>query len=492
MTPESINKRKATTMKKLFKNANLSLMAAMIMLITPLVIISIVSTIYLGTQEYQVYEQATDIYFDTMYTINSNLVNVDRDFYQAMMAATQCYDLQNLYNGLSEDELQGYLAQKVADYAGEFETARAALSGMFDIVETWAENQKITLEQQIIHKISILVIATTVIIVGLIILALATAKSLSDGIKRVSGAVGVLAEGDFVTPIGLDSPIKEFRNIAAATEDMRGRLQDVLLQVKENALSVNNGAEETRMNIEDSQRMTTDISHAVSEIANGATAMASDVQSASDVTINIGDSVEAVLESVNETSMVVTQISSSAETIIAIASQTNLLALNASIEAARAGEAGKGFAVVADNIKNLAEESNLAANEITDMLKKITELSEQNKNLTEDIKDATETEAEALQSMSESFGSMLVLLRETEEGNRQILNLVEALNDDKNTIMSSVESLSAVSQQNAASTEETSASLTMLDTNMEQVVSQARNLTGIADRLQENISIFKV
>lgn len=588
-------------MRSLFKHLKISLMAAIIMLITPLVIAIIVSVFYMGTQEYRIYEQADDMYYDTLYTINSNLVNADRDFYQAMIAATQCYDLRSLYKDLPEDELQGYLSQKIAeydenkeqalervdmaiaiakenanihtgtivegntktfaDYAQEFErdyaewestfdvsnntgdwsgfnisfeTARAALAGMTDIVEVWAESQKSAMEQQILQKIIVLCVVIGVIIVFLIILANTTAKSLSKGIKRVSAAVGMMADGDFATPIEDDSPIKEFRDIADATENMRGRLQDVLLQVKENALSVNNGAEETKINIEDSQKMTLDINHAVADIANGATEMANDVQSASEVTVSIGNSVDAVLESANsnmergrtvyaeservqgqlddlknagkntqikvdrindsvhETSAVVKQISSSAETIITIASQTNLLALNASIEAARAGEAGRGFAVVADNIKGLAEESDEAANEITDMLKKIADLSEQNKNLTEDIKDATETEAEALQSMSESFEAMLVLLRETEDGNRQILGQVEVLNNDKNTILDSVESLSSVSQQNAAATEETSASLTMLDENMDHVVSQANSLKDIADKLQENISIFKV
>ena len=79
-------------------------------------IVTIISVIYMGAQEYRIYAQADDIYFDTLYAINSDLVNADRDFYQAMIAATQCYDLRSLYKDLPEDELQGYLDVKLAEY----------------------------------------------------------------------------------------------------------------------------------------------------------------------------------------------------------------------------------------------------------------------------------------------------------------------------------------------------------------------------------------
>ena len=199
-----------------------------------------------------------------------------------------------------------------------------------------------------------------------------------------------------------------------------------------------------------------------------------------------------VAESVNETANVVAQISTAAESIISIASQTNLLALNASIEAARAGEAGKGFAVVADNIKNLAGDTNSLAGEITDMLSTITDYSEKNKELTEAIKGAITNETTALEEMSEAFDVMLGLLRETEEGNKQIVELVNIMNTDKENIMNSVESLSSISEENAASTQETSASLMQLDNSMEAVVEQAVDLQKIAEELTSNVKYFKV
>ena len=143
-----------------------------------------------------------------------------------------------------------------------------------------------------------------------------------------------------------------------------------------------------------------DVARSMGDMANGATAQATETQTVSEAVMQIGDGIEqtttavqnllnnadsmrrageAGLESVedlesisdkvkaqvaiiyqqtNTTNESAQEIHKATELIASIANETNLLALNASIEAARAGESGRGFAVVAEQIKNLAEQSN--------------------------------------------------------------------------------------------------------------------------------------
>lgn len=81
-------------------------------------------------------------------------------------------------------------------------------------------------------------------------------------------------------------------------------------------------------------------------------------------TSNVISEITKEMEQALENSKSVSQVTQLTDDILSISSQTNLLALNASIEAARAGEAGKGFAVVADEIRQLADSSREAANNI--------------------------------------------------------------------------------------------------------------------------------
>src|SRR5439155_24938671 len=94
-------------------------------------------------------------------------------------------------------------------------------------------------------------------------------------------------------------------------------------------------------------------------------------QQATDAIRQVADSSAQVASAIEDLSARWERIGGIVDTITGIAEQTNLLALNAAIEAARAGEQGRGFAVVAEEVRKLAEESQAAAAEISQLIREM-------------------------------------------------------------------------------------------------------------------------
>ncbi len=571
-----------------------SIRATLMLIIVPLLIALVISIVFFSGRLKSISSSDKELYYDKLYNINSSLINADRDFYRAMLAADQYHleiellsasDLESrkqIYKENKESALENVraaaeIAQTDAslftgttlegeeftfsdyydrfeanygfwdsmysiddnmgfwsNYCSQFEVTRKNLGMLTDITLLWADKQIEQQKARVSSAITAAILIFAVVAAVLIFFAFVVMHLIIKAIEKIDGAITNMADGDFVTEVSAKSAVREFNNIAKATEGMRIRLKEALIKVVGHAEAVNTGADVTEDSITKSRRTTGDISSAIDDVASGATSMAQDVQDTSSIALDMGYAVGNVIDaananmqkgqsvyeesmrvqkqleelkkadletdrmagevadSVGETAQVVDDISNAAKAIIGIAQQTNLLALNASIEAARAGDAGRGFAVVADNIGQLAAESNQTAGQITEMLGRITALSERNKELTGIIKVATSNENHALDEMVASFDGMLAMLKETEAGNRSIMELAQSLDDAKNKITVAVESLSSISEENAASTQETNASVQLLNSNMENIVAEAQNLKAIAMELQANIGYFKV
>lgn len=321
----------------------------------------------------------------------------------------------------------------------------------------------------------------------------------------------------------------EVGNIMRAVLKLRGELTAVVTELKnqsdnlfEQSDSLSKSASDTMNNMKDTDR-------AVDEMANGATMLAQETQSASDNIIEIGNMIDKVNDNTeelakdadnmkelgenaenilrqliagqkemvthigvvndktHEANKAAGKISEVVNLITEIASQTNLLSLNASIEAARAGEAGRGFAVVAENIKQLAEQTTSSAADIQDIIHDLEQKSGETVEKTEAVNNIVNKQSEDMKQTADILNQVITGITGLIDKIDSIAVSVANMDKSKENVVDVIGNLSSVSQENAASTEETSASTTMAMETAKKIADEAVNLRDIAQELEDRI-----
>ena len=216
------------------------------------------------------------------------------------------------------------------------------------------------------------------------------------------------------------------------------------------------------------------------------------VQSASDAMKAVHESSVAVTEAIQTLGAKSEQIGGIVRTITGIAGQTNLLALNAAIEAARAGEQGRGFAVVAEEVRKLAEESQLAAASIASLVDEIQAETHRTVAVVETGAKRTEDGVAVVEHAREAFLRIGASVEDMSGRVDQIVVAIAQFADSSQRMRSDIEEVAVVAEQSSAATEQVSASTEQTSASTQQIAASAQSLSTTAEVLQELVAQFKL
>ncbi|HEX3009489.1 MAG TPA: methyl-accepting chemotaxis protein [Bacteroidales bacterium] len=331
-----------------------------------------------------------------------------------------------------------------------------------DIDKAIAEKKAIQREQ-IQKTIFWLILFVLISLAASAVFSIIIGRRITTPIINLMKKAEIVASGDLT--VSFETSHKdEVGQLSRALEQMAEKLSNVVSSVIHGADSVASASQQISNTAQMMSQGATEQASSVEELSSTMEQLTSNIQQNTDNANQTEKIADGTLHKMSEVNSNVAKSVSATKRITEkigvindIAFQTNILALNAAVEAARAGTEGKGFAVVASEVRKLAENSKIAADEITLLAQDGTSLSEVAGNDSLNMVSELEKTANLVKEITAAS-------IEQSNGVTQVNNAIQQLNN--------------ITQQNAAASE--------------QMATSSEELSSQAEQLKEMIGFFKV
>lgn len=388
---------------------------------------------------------------------------------------------------------------------------------------------------QLIHGSSWFILVWLLIFLGIaLVLAYLMIRSISKPLSMLRRAMRQLAEGNLERIANLKVNGDEIGETVRAYLEAVDRLRELIDNIKKMSASLASVVMEVSPQITEAGKASGLISEIMLELANGTQeqALAADKGAASvseivervkkvdqevQVIVDYSSSaigeagngkedidaltvhVNGLTESSQQTTGVIQKLSGQSEQIgeiirslQEISEKTKLLALNAAIEAARAGEYGKGFSVVAQEVGKLAELSSGSIQNIESVLNEIHLLISQAAAATREGLVSAQEESQIVRNTGDRFRNIFSTITSVDEEIRVVARETSSLNLANQKVLDAINTIVAISQETAASTENVSSSADSQTQNVERIIAAMNELNRFSQELSVTVERFKL